>query len=54
MQAPTKCSLRTALIVAALLIPGGCIAMFTVALVRGAMRAYNEKTPAAPMADAAP
>ena len=34
MQASTKCTLRTAVILAALLIPGGCLALLAVTLAR--------------------
>jgi hypothetical protein len=43
MQAATKCTLRTALIMAALVIPGGCLALLAVALVRRCRRVAGEK-----------
>jgi hypothetical protein len=54
MQAATKCTLRTALIMAALVIPGGCLALLAVALVRRACCPTDGKAPttAAPAAAA--
>jgi hypothetical protein len=47
MQAATKCTLRTALIMAALVIPGGCLALLAVALVRRCRAAAGEQAPPA-------
>jgi len=43
MQASTKCTLRTALILAALLIPGGCLALLAVTLLRRCYTSASEK-----------
>ena len=48
MQAASKCTLRTALIMAALVIPGGCLALLVVALVRHCRAQAAEKAASAP------
>jgi len=48
MQAATKCTLRTALIMAALVIPGGCVVLLTLALVRHCRAQAAEKAALAP------
>jgi hypothetical protein len=51
MQAATKCTLRTALIMAALVIPGGCLALLAVALVRRCRAQAAEKAASTPAAE---